>query len=91
MSWASGRLTRESLGVEGGAKAAREDVVGALLRFVRADKAVSFPLRLLFPPLPLLFLEEKGRKKQVGPQNYKLLITSIASITNNSPHAIFTK
>ena len=32
------------LGVEGGAKAAREDVVGALLRFVRADKAGSVPL-----------------------------------------------
>ncbi len=32
------------LGVEGGAKAAREDVVGALLRFVRAEIAVSLPL-----------------------------------------------
>ena len=32
------------MGVEGGARTAREDVVGALLRFVRADKAGSVPL-----------------------------------------------
>ena len=32
------------MGVEGGARAAREDVVGALLRFVRGDKAGSVPL-----------------------------------------------
>ena len=31
-------------GVEGGSRTAREDVVGALLRFVRADKAGSGPL-----------------------------------------------
>ena len=36
--------TYRERGVEGGARTAREDVVGALLRFVRADKAVSVPL-----------------------------------------------
>ena len=36
--------TNRERGVEGGARSAREDVVGALLRFVRADKAGSLPL-----------------------------------------------
>ena len=36
--------TYRDRGVEGGARTAREDVVGALLRFVRADKAGSVPL-----------------------------------------------
>ena len=36
--------TYRERGVEGGARSAREDVVGALLRFVRADKAGSLPL-----------------------------------------------
>ena len=36
--------TYRDRGVEGGARSAREDVVGALLRFVRADKAGSLPL-----------------------------------------------
>ena len=36
--------TYRGRGVEGGARSAREDVVGALLRFVRADKAGSIPL-----------------------------------------------
>jgi hypothetical protein len=36
--------TYRDRGVEGGARTAREDVVGALLRFVRADKAGSIPL-----------------------------------------------
>ena len=36
--------TYRDRGVEGGARSAREDVVGALLRFVRAEIAVSLPL-----------------------------------------------
>ena len=51
------------MGVEGGARTAREDVVGALLRFVRADKAGSVPHPTSLSALPLLFIEEKGRQK----------------------------
>ena len=36
--------TYRERGVEGGARTAREDVVGALLRFVRAERAGSVPL-----------------------------------------------
>ena len=52
--------TYREWGVEGGAKAAREDVVGALLRFVRAEKAVSFPL-----PTSLLVQVFSSRRERV--------------------------
>ena len=65
------------LGVEGGAKAAREDVVGALLRFVRAEIAVSLPL-------PASLSEEKECKIPVGKQSNRICITKMASYSDNS-------
>mgnify|MGYP007084606850 CR=1 FL=1 len=50
--------TYRDRGVEGGARTAREDVFEAELRQVRAERAGSLPLRLLFQ-CRLSLLEEK--------------------------------
>ena len=61
--------TYRDRGVEGGARSAREDVVGALLRLVRAGKAGSSPHPTSLSAVALalqsfaLQREEKGRQK----------------------------
>ena len=55
------------MGVEGGARTAREDVVGALLRFVRADKAGSVPLPTSLSAVALaLHRRERATKTRSG-------------------------